>query len=92
MRLNCVHFMHVHVEDYKANVIEDKKKITITRHNQLRDYITDFCCKACLSSVEEGSGILPKYQSRPADILVPNWSLSRPATFDIKLMNLLSCN
>ncbi|KAL5464029.1 hypothetical protein EMCRGX_G032986 [Ephydatia muelleri] len=56
----------------------------ITRHNQLRDYIADFCHKACLSpQIEKGSGILPKDQSRPADILVPNWSLSRQAAFDM---------
>ena len=27
---------------------------------------------------------------RPADILVPNWSLSRPAAFDIKVINPLN--
>ena len=44
----------------------------ITRHNQLRDCIADFCHKACLSpQIEKGSGNLPKDQSRPADILVP---------------------
>ena len=63
----------------------------ITRHNQLRDCIADFCHKACLSpQIEKGSGILPKDQSRPADILVPNWSLSRPAAFDIKVINPLN--
>ena len=63
----------------------------ITRHNQLRDCIADFCHKACLSpQIEKGSGILPKDQSRPADIQVPNWSLSRPAAFDIKVINLLN--
>ena len=40
--------------------------------------------------IEKGSGILPKDQSRPADILVPNWSLSRPAVFDIKVINPLN--
>ena len=41
----------------------------ITRHNQR---IADVCHKACLSpQIEKGSGILPKDQSRPADILVP---------------------
>ena len=74
----------------------------ITRHNQLRDCIADFCHKACLSpQIEKGSGILPKDQSRPANILVPNWSLSRPAAFDIKVIfaiytrsgsNLWSCS
>ena len=63
----------------------------ITRHNQLRDCVADFCHKACLSpQIEKGSGILPKYQSRPADILVPNWSLLRPAAFDIKVINPLN--
>ena len=63
----------------------------ITRHNLLRDCIADFCNKACLSpQIEKGSGILPKDQSRPADILVPNWSLSRPAAFDIKVINPLN--
>ena len=63
----------------------------ITRHNQLRDCIADFCHKACLSSqIEKESGFLPKDQSRPADILVPNWSLSCPAAFDIKVINPLN--
>ena len=63
----------------------------ITRHNQLRDCIADFCHKVCLSpQIEKGSGILPKDQSRPADILVPNRSLSCPAAFDIKVINLLN--
>ena len=63
----------------------------ITRHNQLRDCIADFCHKACLSpQIEKGSGILPKDQSRPADILVPNWSLSCPAAFDIMVINPLN--
>ena len=55
----------------------------ITRHNLLRDCIANFCNKAYLSpQIEKGSGIFPKDQSRPADILVPNWSLSHPAAFD----------
>ena len=31
-----------------------------------------------------------KDQSRPADILVPNWSLSCPTAFDIKVINPLN--
>ena len=34
--------------------------------------------------------ILPKDQSRPADILMPNWSLSHSAAFDIKVINPLN--
>ena len=63
----------------------------ITRLNLLRNCIANFCNKACLSpQIEKGSGILPKDQSRPADILEPNWSLSRPAAFDIKVINPLN--
>ena len=28
--------------------------------------------------------------SRPADLLVPNWSVGRPATFDLSVMSLLN--
>ena len=62
----------------------------ITRHNQLRDCISDFCHKACFSlQIEKGSGILPKDQSTSADILAPNWFLSRSAAFDIKVIKRL---
>ena len=75
----------------EKNVVLDLIIIIMTRHNQLRDCIADFCHKACLSpQIEKGSGILPKDQSRPADILEPNWSLSRPAAFDIKVINPLN--
>ena len=60
----------------------------ITRLNLLRDCIANFYNNS--PQIEIGSGILPKDQSRPADILVPNWSLSRPAAFDIKVINPLN--
>ena len=41
--------------------------------------------------LEQGYGIGPaKDRSRPADILIPNWSLSRPAAFDIKVIHPLN--
>ena len=41
--------------------------------------------------MEQGCGIGPaKDRSRPADILIPNWSLSRSAAFDIKDIHLLN--
>ena len=60
----------------------------MTRHNCMRDCIADFCRRAHLSPLmEQGCGIGPaKYRSRPADILIPNWSLSRFAAFDIKVI------
>ena len=41
--------------------------------------------------MEQGCGIGPaKDRSRPADILIPNWSLSRSAAFDIKVIHPLN--
>ena len=63
----------------------------VTRHNCIRDCIADFCGCAHLSPLmEQGCGIGPaKDRSRPADILIPNWSLSRSAAFDIKVIHSL---
>ena len=64
----------------------------VTRHNCIRDCIADFCRRAHLSPLlEQGCGIGPaKDRSRPADILIPNWSLSRSAAFDIKVIHPLN--
>ena len=41
--------------------------------------------------MEQGCGIGPaKERSRPADILIPNWSLSRSAAFEIKVIHPLN--
>ena len=41
--------------------------------------------------MEQGCGIGPaKDRSRPADILIPNWSLSRSAAIDIKVIHPLN--
>ena len=61
---------------------------TIVRHNKLRDCFANLCSKACLSpQLEKGPGI---DFSRPADVLVPNWSLSHPAAFDLKVIHPLN--
>ena len=61
---------------------------TIVRHNNLRDCFSNLCSKAWLSpQLEKGPGI---NFSRPADVLVPNWSLSYPAAFDLKVIHLLN--
>ena len=63
---------------------------TIVRHNKLRDCFANLCSKACLSpQLEKGPGI---DFSRPADVLVPNWSLSHPAAFDLKVIHPLNTN
>ena len=61
---------------------------TIVRNNKLRDCFANLCSKACLSpQLEKGPGI---DFSRPADVLVPNWSLSHPAAFDLKVIHPLN--
>ncbi|KAL5479454.1 hypothetical protein EMCRGX_G022979 [Ephydatia muelleri] len=54
----------------------------------------DFCCRACLApELERGCGLTStKDRTRPADVLVPNWSLSRSAAFDLKVINPLNSN
>ena len=60
----------------------------IARHNKLRDCFANLCSKACLSpQLEKGPGL--DFTS-PADVLVPNWSLSNPAAFDLKVIHLLN--
>ena len=62
---------------------------TFATDNCIRDCIADLCRRAHLSPLlEQGCGIGPaKDRSRPADILIPNWSLSRSAAFDIKVIH-----
>ena len=60
----------------------------IARHNKLRDCFANLCSKACLSpQLEKGPGL---DFSRPADVLVLNWSLSNPAAFDLKVIHPLN--
>ena len=60
----------------------------IAWHNKLRDCFANLCSKACLSpQLEKGPGL---DFSRPADVLVPNWSLSNPAAFDLKVIHPLN--
>eukprot|EP00731_Ephydatia_muelleri_P021875 Em0014g466a len=45
----------------------------------------------CLApEVEKGCNFGCKDRMRPADVLVPNWSLSRPAAFDLTVINPLN--
>ena len=65
----------------------------VTQHNCIRNCIADCCHHAHLSPLlEQGCGIGPAKEdrSRPADILIPNWSLSRSAAFDIKVIHPLN--
>ena len=59
----------------------------VLRHNKLRDIFSDFCQRACLGPrLEMGCGAgFTNTQSHPADVLVPNWNLGKPAAFDLSV-------
>ena len=63
------------------------------RHYKLRDIFSDFCQRACLgprARLEMGCGAgFTNTQSRPADVLVPNWDLGKPAAFDLSVTSML---
>ena len=60
------------------------------RDTKLRDVFYDFCQRACLGPrLEMGCGAGSDSQSRPADVLVPNWDLGKPAAFDLSVTSTL---
>ena len=62
----------------------------VTKYNLLHDCFADFCCRACLApELERGCGLTStKDRTHPADVLVPNWSLSHSAVFDLMVTDL----
>ena len=66
----------------------------VSRHNKLRDTLAETCRRAHLSvKVEAGSNLSKDHShTRPADILIPNWSLGKPAAFDLSVTSPLNSN
>ena len=66
----------------------------VIRHNKLRDTLAETYRRAHLSvTVEAGSNLSKDHShTRPADILVPNWSLGKPAAFDLSVTSPLNSN
>ena len=64
----------------------------ISCHNRLRDVFLESCRPACIGAhVEAGSGLgHDQWCTRPADVLVPDWVLGKPAAFDITVTSLLN--
>ena len=61
----------------------------VIHHNHLRNVLVETCCRAHLSvKVEMGSNLTS--DSRPADILLPNWALGKPAAFDVSVTSPLN--
>ena len=62
------------------------------RHNALRDVSSQFCHRARLGGqlvVGHGSRAGSSH-SWPADILVPNWMIGKPAAFDLTVVSPLN--
>ena len=64
----------------------------VLRHNSLYDVFVESCHRACLGGqVEVGSGLgLDRLHSHPADVLVNNWHLGKPAAFDLTVTSPLN--
>ena len=64
----------------------------VHRHNLLRDVFADSCRLAHLSvKVEVGNNLTPDHDhTRPADVLVHNWSQGKPAAFDFSVTSPLN--
>ena len=61
----------------------------VTHHNQLKDTLAEACQRVHMSvKVEAGSH--NHSHSCSADILVPNWSVGKPAAFDLSVSSSLN--
>ena len=66
----------------------------VSRHNRVRDTLFEFCQRACLGAqLEAGSSLGHEArQTRPADVLIPNWELGKPAAIDLCVKSPLNSN
>ena len=64
----------------------------VTRHNRLRDVLVEYCHLADVGcQVEMGSGWgSVKSRTRPADVLILNWSLGKPVALDLTVTSPLN--
>eukprot|EP00731_Ephydatia_muelleri_P034844 Em0081g9a len=85
--------LNLHLEPAKFQVALNCKHggDVVLRHNKLWDVFLDFCQCACQSPcLEMGCGAgYTNSQSRPADVLVPNWDRGKPAAFDLSVTSTL---
>ena len=56
----------------------------VVSHHNRRDIFNDLCHRACLAPQLEMGG-WSRQHTRPADVLVPNWVLGKPAAFDLSV-------
>jgi hypothetical protein len=89
---SCPHCPSFALDDFGHHALSCKHGgDVISRHNKLRDIFLGFCQRACLGPRQE-MGCGAGSQSRPADVLVPNWDLGKPAAFDLSVTSTLNQN
>ena len=59
----------------------------ISCHNAIRDVIFSAAQSAALAPSKESLSIVPSSLSRPADVLLPNWSSGCPAALDVHVIS-----
>ncbi len=57
------------------------------RINAIRDVVFNSAQSAALSPSKETPGLVPDSASRPADVLLPNWTNGRPAALDVHVIS-----
>ena len=59
----------------------------IARHDRLRDALFSAAQQGCLGPTREDRALLPGSDSRPADVLIPNWTRGRDTALDVTVVN-----
>eukprot|EP00731_Ephydatia_muelleri_P024447 Em0016g718a len=91
----CPQCMSHSLDQYGHHVLSCKNgPDVVSRHNRVRDTLFEFCQRACLGAqLEAGSSLGHEArQTRPADVLIPNWELGKPAAIDLCVTSPLNSN
>ena len=59
----------------------------IARHNVLRDAIFQVASSANLAPLKEQKALLPGIESRPADVMIRNWTAGKDTAIDVTVVN-----
>ena len=64
----------------------------VSRHNKIRDILVETCRRAHIGvQVEVGNNLTHDHnKTRPADILLSNWFLGKPAALDVSITSPLN--
>ena len=70
-----------------VNITSGASVYHFSRHNAIRDVIFSAAQSAALAPSKVSPGVVPSSLSRPADVLLPNWSSGRPAALDVHVIS-----